>query len=293
MLIETSNEARSGHPRDESILAISFLITTINVVFALRANASLSTVLIVVAYFLLPAVVLFIANSKPNKPCRADILALALMFLPPFILGKRFGGKADLPLVVFSAVVEAWYFWGVYRKMSGLAFFPKTSWRNAAWTFGTLAVLWLLLVWLALLVGFPVARPETLEASKTWFGLATLTLKSCFAQQFLFLWIRKALVTALVEELLFRGLVQNFLEKRFGKTAWTLLLASMIFGLSHLNQGPVSVLNPGTWNWPYVFMSAVAGLGFGLVYRKTESLAPSNAVHTTIDSIARTLFILK
>ena len=46
--------------------------------------------------------------------------------------------------------------------------------------------------------------------------------------------------TALPEEILFRGLIQNSLMQRLGAKTSTLLLAALIFGCAHLDNGPGS-----------------------------------------------------
>jgi membrane protease YdiL (CAAX protease family) len=71
-----------------------------------------------------------------------------------------------------------------------------------------------------------------------------------------------------VEEVLFRGLLQQVLERRLGFVLG-LVVASAIYGLMHSVYGqPVEIL-----------LAAGVGLVFGLVYDVTESLVLVSAVH--------------
>ena len=89
--------------------------------------------------------------------------------------------------------------------------------------------------------------------------------------------------TAWPEELLFRGLLQNFLA-RASKSEfagwWT---ASMLFGMSHIT-------NLGFPNWKYVILAAIAGLFYGWTWRKTGSIFASALVHAGVDVTWHFLF---
>lgn len=75
------------------------------------------------------------------------------------------------------------------------------------------------------------------------------------------LWLfNNLLLVTLVEEALFRGYIQGGLSRhlknlRHGEHL-ALLLASLLFGLVHLNAG---------WHW--VLLASLAGVGYGLAYR--------------------------
>lgn len=80
------------------------------------------------------------------------------------------------------------------------------------------------------------------------------------------------------EELLFRGLVQNLLQKKLGRPVVGLVLASVIFGATHLNNG----LTP---DWRYFVLATVAGLVYGTLYSRSRSLAVPALVHAMVDSV--------
>ncbi|MCP5096582.1 MAG: CPBP family intramembrane metalloprotease [Chloroflexi bacterium] len=95
-------------------------------------------------------------------------------------------------------------------------------------------------------------------------------------------WPLGYLFTALPEELLFRGIIQNQIHDRV-KNEWVaLLIASFIFGLAHLNN---STIGFGTPNWMYVLMATIAGMAYGWTWRKTGKVTAAAIVHATVNFI--------
>ncbi len=84
--------------------------------------------------------------------------------------------------------------------------------------------------------------------------------------------------TALPEEILFRALIQNLLVRRLGDTTRTLLLASVIFGAAHLDNGPQAVPN-----WRYMIEATIAGVAYGKVFQRSNSVCSSALLHTLVD----------
>jgi hypothetical protein len=84
--------------------------------------------------------------------------------------------------------------------------------------------------------------------------------------------------TALPEEILFRGLIQNLLMLRWGQSAATLLAASFIFGCAHLDNGPQPLPN-----WRYMILATVAGWAYGKVFQKSSTVLSSAALHMLVD----------
>lgn len=86
---------------------------------------------------------------------------------------------------------------------------------------------------------------------------------------------------AIPEEFLFRGILQNLLVKSLpGRrhALWGLLVASVIFGLSHLHHAPVP-------NWRYGIMATLAGILYGNAYRNRKRLPASALAHTLVDTM--------
>ena len=79
------------------------------------------------------------------------------------------------------------------------------------------------------------------------------------------------LATGVPEEFLFRGLIQNALERTIGRAA--LPLASIIFGLAHLPDVR------------YVLLATLAGVAYGWVYRATRRITASAVTHALVDWI--------
>lgn len=83
-------------------------------------------------------------------------------------------------------------------------------------------------------------------------------------------------LTALPEEAVFRHVVQAGLATWLGPTErarWTALVAAAaLFGLAHIGGG-----------WVDVGLATLAGLGYGLVYAITGSIAAAIAAHTALN----------
>ncbi|MDE3137564.1 MAG: CPBP family intramembrane metalloprotease, partial [Acidobacteriota bacterium] len=88
--------------------------------------------------------------------------------------------------------------------------------------------------------------------------------------------------TAWPEEFLFRGLLQNLLSKSFRSEAAGWIVASALFGLSHIVHGFP--------NWRYVLLASIAGLFYGFAWKKTGSMTASCLVHALVDTVWHTLF---
>jgi uncharacterized protein len=91
-------------------------------------------------------------------------------------------------------------------------------------------------------------------------------------------WIAIFFFTAVPEELFFRAWVQNLLERRVGRRA-ALLVASILFGLSHFNK------RSAHFNWRYVLLASIAGVFYGRAWRKHHRVPASTITHATVDWI--------
>jgi len=91
--------------------------------------------------------------------------------------------------------------------------------------------------------------------------------------------------TALPEEILFRGFIQNCLMQKFGANTRTLLVAALIFGCAHLNNGPQPLPN-----WRYMILATIAGAVYGKVFQESSSILASATLHALINTIKHTCF---
>jgi membrane protease YdiL (CAAX protease family) len=90
--------------------------------------------------------------------------------------------------------------------------------------------------------------------------------------------------TALPEEFLFRGLIQNWIERVSGRPLWSLAIASLVFGASHLNNGPPIP------NYRYFLLASIAGVFYGAAWKRTGSLMSSALTHALVDTLWSVFF---
>jgi len=89
-------------------------------------------------------------------------------------------------------------------------------------------------------------------------------------------WVLIFFFTAVPEELFFRAWVQNLLERRVGRRP-ALLIASILFGLSHFNK------RSAHFNWRYVLLATIAGIFYGRAWRENRRVPASTITHATVD----------
>jgi uncharacterized protein len=89
-------------------------------------------------------------------------------------------------------------------------------------------------------------------------------------------WVAIFFFTAVPEELFFRAWVQNLLERRVGRRA-ALVIASVLFGLSHFNK------RSAHFNWRYVLLATIAGIFYGRAWREQRRVAASTITHASVD----------
>jgi membrane protease YdiL (CAAX protease family) len=145
------------------------------------------------------------------------------------------------------------------RALSGTGFDFRLKWSDWKTGLRELAYFAPVVLVLGLALGFirPHANvPEWSDAILRWVGI------------FLFI--------AVPEELFFRGWVQNLLERRSNRPT-ALLIASVLFGLSHFNKRSVH------FNWRYVLLASIAGIFYGRAWRERRRVPASTITHTFVD----------
>lgn len=156
------------------------------------------------------------------------------------------------------------------RRMKGVGFgfWPKaTEWRIGAIFYVLFLPAAAVLAWA---IGF--ARPHLPTAG--WQKTSVVALATFFG----ILW-----VVALGEEFFFRGLLQQWFS------AWTrsetvgLIAASVAFGSVHLwfRNFP---------NWRFALLAAVAGVFYGLAFRRARSIRASMVTHALVVTTWRVFF---
>ena len=67
--------------------------------------------------------------------------------------------------------------------------------------------------------------------------------------------------------------------------AGSVLLAALIFGCAHLNNGPGPLPN-----WRYAIMATIAGVAYGKVFQKSSSVFSSAFLHALINTSKHVFF---
>ncbi|HWO89117.1 MAG TPA: CPBP family intramembrane glutamic endopeptidase [Gemmatimonadales bacterium] len=103
-----------------------------------------------------------------------------------------------------------------------------------------------------------------------------------------------AVFIGLPEEMLFRGLIQEGLGRRFGAgRGW--IAASVLFGLAHIGRETglteLQRTELAGLNWRLALLATTAGLGYGWVYRTTGRLAAAALTHGIVNWLWSGLFL--
>ncbi len=91
-------------------------------------------------------------------------------------------------------------------------------------------------------------------------------------------WLFTLFFVAMPEELFFRGLMLNMLERRVGVKR-ALAITSVLFGLAHFNK------RTAFFNWRYVILAAIAGVFYGRAWLAKRRLLASCVTHSTVDTV--------
>jgi uncharacterized protein len=242
-----------------SVWAFPFLLTGVFAVAAWVEGAlSLPLIAMVLAYTLAPVACVVIG---------ADFLAILLLWLPlefaagahlvprpaqGFLHSVGYGVAILLGLVLFLG----------YRALPGMKYNVPRDRRDWVLPLVGFAMVAPILIVVGVAIGF-IPPPHW---STTPGGKMAAAVGIIFAG------------TALPEEILFRALIQNLLMRRFGEGWKTLLLASVIFGAAHLDNGPQPLPN-----WRYAIEATIAGVAYGKVFQKAGSITSSAILHTMVD----------
>lgn len=225
---------------------------------------------IAVAYTLVPIGLAAAAHSG-GAGAWQDYAAMVAIFLP-FKLGWLSGlfpyphGQLGYVLPMLLAINVTLATFLLVRRMAGVGY-------SIGWGLGWLG--WILLCF-GLIAAIDI--PLGLRIHFVRFDLHAALWRG-FPQTLATILI----FTAWPEEFLFRGLLQNCLGKTFRSENVGWVMASIVFGLSHIHNGPFP-------NWRYVLLATVAGLFYGLAWRKTRSMFPGAVVHGLVDAVWHLLF---
>ncbi len=219
-------------------------------------------------YVLLPPVIAFVVRLAPENS-RTIVPQLIILAILGLSVDLRWFERAWPPhLAVFNKVLlldAGIYAFVALRPMAGTGFDLRLRLRDL--TTGLREFLLYLPIALALgfALGFLHLHP---------FGAVDGLLLGHFAEAWLFTFF----FIAVPEELFFRGWLQNLLERRMGRIG-ALILASVLFGLSHFNK------RTDFFNWRYVVLAAIAGIFYGRAWRCDRRVGASAVTHSTVDAV--------
>ena len=176
------------------------------------------------------------------------------------------GARLGYVLTVMMAVNTAVASFLLIRRAKGIGYSLAWGKRWGLYVVGSFVVFACVAITLGISMRFVAFAPNW-RSWTTYIGLSVAI--------FMF--------TAWPEELLFRGLLQNFVARAAKSELAGWWTASVLFGFSHIT-------NLGFPNWRYVFLASIAGLFYGWTWRKTGSIFASALVHAGVDATWHFLF---
>lgn len=223
------------------------------------------------AYVLLPAVLLLTIRQPEQRLLWQDVLVILTLWLPLDFRWMRdvWGWPSHSLAYSMNSLLAtglAVFLFVCVRRLEDVGYRCHFERRDG---------------WIALrnfLLFAPLAIPIGLLT-----GFITSSGRQVFGWHVLLSALGIFFLIAIPEELLFRGIIQNFLEKTFRKPALALIGTSLIFGAAHLNNGP----GP---DWRYFVLASLAGLFYGNAYQRTNGLLAPAIVHTLVDTVWRAFF---
>jgi membrane protease YdiL (CAAX protease family) len=257
------------------LFAIPAVLSGVFLAIAARLGAfSIPLAALILAYTFAPMAVAHLARKTP-PPTWLDFVIIALLWFPlEFSVGHQFIPKhaqGALHLTAYGvSILLALSIFLFFRQLSGTKFNLPRSGRDLV----------------NLLIGFAACAPVLIVLGRVIgflppFHLPAQVSPAHIGSQYLII----LAATALPEEILFRGLIQNCITQRLGTSARTLLLAAFIFGCAHLDNGPQPLPN-----WRYMILATIAGIAYGKVYEKSSSILASAGLHALVDLIKHLCF---
>jgi len=202
------------------------------------------------------------ARPAIGKLCWQDVIALAIVGLPVEFgwIGGSFPHPGLSALPKFLLVDSTLYAFLVVRRLEGVGYDFRARFRDILIGLRECSFFAPIVIVLGIGIGFIVPHGGMPPASS---ASAALLVTFFFV--------------AIPEELFFRGLLQNLLEKRIGYPG-SLFITAAIFGFSHFNK-------PLPFNWRYVLLATIAGVFYGRAWHDRRRLLSSATTHTLVDVI--------
>lgn len=248
------------------LLLIPYLIYA-----AVTRTFSIVAALKLAGYLLAPTALLLPGRSRPRPAANwRDWLAMACIAVPipaHWLAGVWLWPYGPQDLYFFlplTAVSVAVYGFAVVRNLDDVGY--KLLWRGGDVVTGVSN--WVMFSVLGIPLGYALHFIRFHRHHVSVGG---------FLADFLGIY----LTIAIPEEVFFRGILQNLLEKTIHRGPpgrYGLLIASVIFGASHFHHPPVP-------NWRYMVMASVAGIFYGLAYQRRRRTSASGLTHALVDTV--------
>lgn len=194
----------------------------------------------------------------PNHWAAIAILVLAVEL---HVLDRAWPVPGLSGLAKLLLVDAALYRWLVARPLENIGYDLRVRWSD--WRIGLRE--FLLYTPIALATGFALGFLHVHRAAGS-------------VAQFAAGWLFTVFFIAIPEEILFRGVMLNLLQRRVG-AARALWITSVVFGLAHFNK------RAAYFNWRYVILAAIAGVFYGRAWLAGRRVAASSITHATVDTV--------
>lgn len=258
------------------LFAVPAILAAVFCLIAWRLGAwSWPLTLLIAAYTFVPAACIFFQGMDAGTATWLDLAVILSLWLPielnagAWLIPRHAQGL--LHTVAYGvALMLALVFFLAYRGMKGM----KYNLPSRVMDFIDPFIAYVLVA--PILIGLGLA----LTFLPWWHVPANLSAVRV-AKSFGLIFV----ATALPEEILFRSLIQNWLSQKFGSTTPVLILASIIFGCAHLNNGPQPLPN-----WRYMILATIAGYAYGRVFQRASSATASMILHALVDVTKHVFF---
>lgn len=229
-------------------------------------------VALIAVYTFAPSLLAYAQHAKPVT--WIDFAIILLLWLPieltvgEHLIPKPLQGFVHSVAYGIAILLALWLFL-IFRQLPGMKYNPPRG-RDL----------------LAPLIGYAIVAPILIAAGLWLSFIRPFHVPPQLSAGFLLTRFLLILVaTAFPEEILFRALIQNAIMQRLGFTNGALLLAAIIFGCAHLNNGPGPLPN-----WKYGILAAIAGFAYGKVFQKSSSVFSSAILHALVNTSKHVFF---
>lgn len=253
------------------LVAVAALLLVPYILYAVGTGAFTALALAKLALFAaVPVGLTLLRSERAQTLTWPDALAILAIWLPLDFRWLRDvwpwpqGGGAYVLHTALAVDLALLLFVG-FRRLGDVGYHFRFGWTDIRACAVNFVAFVIVGIPLGLAIGFINFRPDTGALA--------------FAASSAAIWLS----IALPEELLFRGIIQNFLAKTFRSHSRALLVTSVVFGAAHLNNGPVP-------SWRYFLLASIAGFFYGRAYRQSGRLMAPVLVHTLVDAVWRGFF---